>query len=66
MSVARGSVWQNKQKKAGFGASVGSYEYFTSGDRLFKLTSIRTKKTRVYESPNAAMRDGWYITQHGK
>lgn len=59
----RGSIWANKTKKPGFGQSIGSYD-FPGGDRQFKLTVIKTKKTRVYESPQAAMRDGWFIVKH--
>ncbi len=73
MATARGSIWQNKSKKSGFGKSRGAYGYskgnepqIKDGDRYFILTSLRSGKTRVYESPQAAMRDGWYIVQHGK
>lgn len=66
MAKARGSIWANKSKKSGFSNSIGSYDYHKSGDRFFKLTAIKTGKTRVYESPNAAERDGWFIVTHGK
>ncbi len=66
MATARGSIWQNKSKKSGFGKSVGSYGCDGNGDRHFVLTSVRSGRTRVYESPQAAERDGWYIVQKGK
>lgn len=66
MSKARGSIWANKSKKKGFSQSTGSYGYSKAGDRFFKLTAISTGKSRVYESHNAAMREGWFIVQLGK
>lgn len=66
MAKARGSVWGNKSKKKGFTQSIGSYGYSKAGDRFFKLTSISKGKTRVYESPDAAQDDGWFIIKHGK
>lgn len=66
MATARGSIWANKSKKAGFSKSVGSYGLNKAGDRFFKLTAIKSGKTRVYESPAAAIRDGWYVVTPGK
>lgn len=66
MAKARGSVWANNSKKKGYSQSIGSYGYAKAGDRFFKLTSIKTEKTRVYESPLAAQHDGWYIVKLGK
>lgn len=66
MSKARGSVWANNSKKKGFSQSVGSYGYSKANDRFFKLTAISTGKTRVYESPDAAQDDGWFIVKRGK
>jgi hypothetical protein len=66
MSQARGSIWANKSKKKGYAQSVGSYGYSKANDRFFKLTTIKTEKTRVYESPDAAQADGWFIVKHGK
>lgn len=65
MSSGRGSVWKNSSKKKGFGLSIGSYDYRTDGDRFFVLTNNRTGKTRIYESPAAAIRDGWFIVLRG-
>lgn len=66
MARIRGSTWQNKSKKAGYSASIGSYGYKSSGDRQFYLKSIKTGKTRVYESPRAAIADGWFVVKPGK
>ena len=66
MSKARGSVWANNSKKKGYSQSIGSYGYSKAGDRFFKLTTILTQKTRVYESPDAAQADGWFIVKLGK
>ncbi len=66
MSQARGSIWANNSKKKGYSQSVGSYGYSKAGDRFFKLTSVKTSKTRVYESPDAAESDGWFILKRGK
>ena len=66
MAQARGSIWAHNSKKSGFGQSIGSYGENSKGDRFFKLTSIRSRKTRVYESPAAAQRDGWFIVYKGK
>jgi hypothetical protein len=65
----RGSVWTNK--KRGFKPSVGSYQYHGAkkrfgNDRFFLLTASKPRKTRAYESPQAAIRDGWFIFTHGK
>lgn len=70
MSV-RGSTWKHISKKAGYSQSIGSYSYqgakkLYGNDRYFVLTSIRTGKTRTYESPQAAIKDGWSIQIHGK
>lgn len=68
----RGSVWKNPSRKAGYSLSLGSYEYRDArmqterGDRYFVLTSIKSGKTRVYESTFAAIDDGWFIVKHGK
>lgn len=62
----RGSIWKNTSKKKGYSQSRGSYGYTSKGDRHFKLTSLTTGKTRVYESPDAAEVDGWYIAVVGK
>lgn len=62
----RGSTWKNKSKKSGFGLSIGSYAKSEARNRHFVLTSVRTGRTRVYESPAAAIRDGWYIVSPGK
>lgn len=66
MASARGSVWANNSKKKGYSQSVGSYGYSKAKDRFFKLTSIKTGKTRVYESHDAAEADGWFIVKKGK
>lgn len=66
MATARGSIWANKSKKTGYSQSLGSYGYTKKGDRFFKLTSVKNGKSRVYESPRAAMADGWYIVTKGK
>jgi hypothetical protein len=66
MSAVRGSVWNNTSKKAGFSKSIGSYGYNGKGDRFFKLTTVSNGKTRMYESPAAAERDGWFIVTKGK
>ena len=66
MSQPRGSVWANNSKKKGYSQSVGSYGYSKAGDRFFKLTSSKDGKTRVYESPDAAEADGWFIVKRGK
>lgn len=66
MAQARGSIWKNNSKKAGYSQSVGSYGYSKKGDRFFKLTSEKTGKVREYSSPRAAIADGWYIVTHGK
>jgi hypothetical protein len=66
MSQARGSIWANNSKKKGYSQSVGSYGYSKAADRFFKLTSVKTGQTRVYESPDAAQADGWFITKRGK
>lgn len=63
----RGSIW----KKRGQKPSVGSYKYqgakkLYGNDRYFLLTPITNGKTRAYESPQAAMKDGWKISIHGK
>lgn len=60
----RGSIWKNSSKKKGFSKSVGSYNS-AKGDRFFVLTTVKGGKTRVYESPAAAERDGWYIAVKG-
>jgi hypothetical protein len=65
MARIRGSVWQNSQKKKGYSSSTGAYAFRSSGDRYFVLTSVRSGKTRVYESPRAAMTDGWFIVKPG-
>ena len=62
----RGSTWKRSGKKAGFSTSIGSYGYLKSGDRIFVLTAVKNGKTKTYESPVAAQRDGWYIVIHGK
>jgi hypothetical protein len=62
----RGSTWKNTTKKRGYGESVGSYDFRTKGDRYFVLTVIKTGKTRVYESAEAAKSDGWIVTEIGK
>ncbi|CAB4149878.1 hypothetical protein UFOVP558_44 [uncultured Caudovirales phage] len=52
-------VWRHPSKKKGFGRSTGSYNVWR-GDRYYTLTTIsEPKKTRRYESPQAAARDGW-------
>ena len=66
MSQPRGSLWANKSKKKGYSQSIGSYGYAAKGDRFFKLTSVSTGKSRMYESPDAAQADGWFIVKHGK
>lgn len=66
MARTRGSIWQNNSKKAGYTLSVGSYGYKANGDRHFVLTAVKTGKTRVYESPHAAIADGWFIVKPGK
>lgn len=66
MRKPRGSTWKNSGKKAGFSKSIGSYKYIGKGDRMFCLTAISNGKTKVYESPKAAMRDGWFIDVIGK
>lgn len=66
MPAVRGSVWNNSSKKKGFSKAIGSYGYNAKGDRFFKLTVIVSGKTRVYESPAAAMREGWFIVTKGK
>lgn len=65
MATPRGSIWKNTSKKRGYSASVGSYNV-KKGDRFFTLTRLSDGKKRVYESPRAAMADGWFISQHGK
>lgn len=62
----RGSVWNNSSKKKGFSNSIGSYGFNAKGDRFFKLTAVKDGTTRVYESPQAAMREGWFIVKPGK
>lgn len=64
--MARGSIWKNSGKRKGFSKSIGSYGYRKSGDRYFVLTALKSGKSRVYESPEAAKRDGWYIAVHGE
>lgn len=54
----RGSVWKHSSKKKGYGLSFGSHNK-RKGDRYFVLTAIKTGKTRVYESYQAAKSDGW-------
>lgn len=61
----RGGVWKNTRNKKGFNKSTGAYAYRESGDRYFVLTAVHNSKTRVYESPKAAMRDGWYLVEAG-
>lgn len=61
----RGSIWKNSSKKKGFAQSFGSY-VIKDGDRYFKLTAVKSGKTRVYESPAAAIRDGWSVLKAGK
>lgn len=63
--VSRGSIWTNNSKKKGFSQAIGAYAV-NNGDRYFQLTIIKTGKTRVYESPAAAMRDGWSILKRAK
>ena len=64
--AVRGSVWNNSKKKKGYSKSIGSYGWNTAGDRYFKLTAVVSKKTRVYESPQSAIEDGWFIVTLGK
>lgn len=59
----RGSLWKNSSKRKGYGAAIGSY-LTKNGDREFVLTVQKTGKTHPYPSPQAAIRDGWYIAQH--
>lgn len=66
MKKARGSIWKNSSKRAGMVKSVGSYEFRKDGDRIFVLTAVKSGKTKVYESPNAAIRDGWFISVKGE
>lgn len=66
MAKARGSVWANKSKKKSYKQSIGSYGYVEKGDRFFKLTPVSGGKGRVFESPQEAMTQGWYIVVHGK
>lgn len=66
MAQHRGSIWKNRSKKSGFSKSIGSYSFSEKGNRHFVLTTVKGGKTRVYESPAAAERDGWYIAEHGK
>lgn len=66
MAKARGSIWANNSKKAGYSQSVGSYGESEKGDRFFKLKSIKTGKVREYSSPRAAIADGWFIVTQGK
>lgn len=61
----RGSVWSS-DKKNHFTAAVGSYRYNSKDDRYFVLTSKRNGKTRSYESPQAALADGWKIIEAAK
>lgn len=61
----RGSLWKNSQKRKGYGAARGSY-FTTNGDREFVLTVEKTGKTHPYPSPQAAIRDGWYIASPAK
>lgn len=62
----RGSVWENTKKKKGYPVSVGSYFFTGPRDRAFKLTPLKGGKSRVYESPDAAMDDGWLIIRYRK
>lgn len=66
MKRIRGSIWKNSGKRSGFVKSHGSYEYRKAGDRMFVLTAVRSGRTKVYESPDAAERDGWYIAEPAK
>ncbi len=66
MAKARGSIWANKSRKSGYSQSVGAYGYSKAGDRYFILTAIKTGKSRAYESPVAAINDGWFIVTKGK
>lgn len=59
MAKSRGAIYEHVSHKKGFGRSQGSYRFLSSGDRVFVLVSVRTGKTRTYESQAAAMRDGW-------
>lgn len=67
----RKSIWKNSGKRAGFSKSTGSYEYrgakkLYGNDRYFVLTALKSGKTKAYESPEAAQRDGWYIAVKGE
>lgn len=62
----RANIYKHDSKKKGFSASRGSYEYRKAGDRYFVLRALRTGKTRSYESPSAAIRDGWYVAVKGR
>ncbi len=60
----RGSIWKNSSKRKGYSQAVGSYRT-KAGDREFVLTVQKTGKTHPYPSPQAAVRDGWYIVVQG-
>lgn len=47
-------TWKHKK----FGKASGSYNTY-KGNRHFILTNLKTKKTMVYESPQAAKDAGW-------
>lgn len=61
----RGSLWKNSSKRKGYSIARGSY-FTTNGDREFVLTTEKTGKTHKYPSPQAAIRDGWFIVEQGK
>lgn len=61
----RGSLWKNSTKRRGYGCAVGSY-LTINGDRQFVLKVKKTGKTHPYPSPQAAIRDGWYIATPAK
>ncbi len=54
----RGAIWKHSSKKRGYGRSVGSYDLY-KGDRHFILTPLNGAKRKLYDTPQAAIKDGW-------
>lgn len=53
------AIWKSNKSKFKKWVGVGSYSV-RRGDRHFVITNTNSGKTHVYESHEAAKKDGWF------
>jgi hypothetical protein len=53
------ALWRNRRKQYRKLACVGTYDFSNKAGRMLKLTDVNTGKQLVFESHEAAKREGW-------